>query len=235
MAEINNEIGFQSDFDEFGEEIGNIPDLTENEYDENLMNTLQQSNIDHIEQKVFTPLSSKSESESRSRSKNRSKRKSKSKRSYKRSYKKRSSTPKSSNDSTNDSDTEHENEDGSITKNIGTNFNKIRNIIKNTALFYIFVLFMATFAGGSIVSLYGNVCGLSIFSPTSWLSTFFLMSSPVCKTLNWVSYLSTQIIENIFFHSVIAGITFCTSFLPQQLHTQTYTQPSTPVGSRDMR
>ena len=73
-------------------------------------------------------------------------------------------------------------------------------ILKSSAMTYAFVLIVAILGGGSIIRLYGDTCGLSIMNPSSWLRATVTIGSPWCKALNWAGYMTTCIVEHMWFH-----------------------------------
>lgn len=91
-------------------------------------------------------------------------------------------------------------------------------LFKTTYFVYILILFLAVFGGGSIIKLYGDTCGLSIFQPTSWLSSMILIGSPWCKGLNWLGHISTNIIENIWYHLVLGAIGYVYNYIPSPIN-----------------
>ena len=76
----------------------------------------------------------------------------------------------------------------------------IQRILKTSWMTYVLVLLGAVFGGGSLIRLYGNTCGLSIIDPSSWLRASITIGSPWCKLLNWVGYVTTSIVEHLWFH-----------------------------------
>lgn len=73
-------------------------------------------------------------------------------------------------------------------------------IFKTSAITYAFVMMIAILGGGSIIRLYGETCGLSIMEPSSWLRATVTIGSPWCKALNWAGYMTTCIVEHMWFH-----------------------------------
>ena len=82
---------------------------------------------------------------------------------------------------------------------------------------YILVLFGAVFGGGSLIRLYGNTCGLNIMNPSSWLTAFVTIGSPWCKVLNWVGYMTTSIVEHLWFHLFGVLMTSFIVFVPGKI------------------
>ena len=83
---------------------------------------------------------------------------------------------------------------------------------------YVLVLLGAVFGGGSLIRVYGNTCGLNIFDPGSWLLAFVTIGSPWCRALNWVGYMTTSIVEHIWFHLFGVVITSFVSFVPGKMN-----------------
>ena len=92
----------------------------------------------------------------------------------------------------------------------------LKTIFKNTLVIHTILLVIAILFGGSIIRLYGNTCGISIFEPYGWIKASVLIGSSWCKTLNWIGYVTTNIVENMWFH--IFGIVFnlFLSFIPDK-------------------
>ena len=86
----------------------------------------------------------------------------------------------------------------SSAKNFSDSFHT--KIFKTSAMTYAFVLMIAILGGGSIIRLYGYTCGISIMEPSSWLKATLSIGSPWCKALNWAGYMTTCIVEHMFFH-----------------------------------
>ena len=78
--------------------------------------------------------------------------------------------------------------------------------IKTTYFIYTIILFVSIFGGGSIIKVYGETCGLSILSPSEWGRSLMLMGSPWCRGLNWMSYIVSNIIENIWYHGIASCV-----------------------------
>ena len=93
----------------------------------------------------------------------------------------------------------------------------IQRILKTSWMTYVLVLLGAVFGGGSLIRLYGNTCGLSIIEPSSWLRAFITIGSPWCKLLNWVGYVTTNIVEHLWFHLFGIMMTSFVTFLPSKL------------------
>jgi hypothetical protein len=93
----------------------------------------------------------------------------------------------------------------------------IQRILKTSWMTYVLVLLGAVFGGGSLIRLYGNTCGLSIIDPSSWLRASITIGSPWCKLLNWVGYVTTSIVEHLWFHLFGIILTSFVSFLPNKL------------------
>lgn len=93
----------------------------------------------------------------------------------------------------------------------------IQRILKTSWMTYVLVLLGAVFGGGSLIRLYGNTCGLSIIEPSSWLRASITIGSPWCKLLNWVGYVTTNIVEHLWFHLFGIMMTSFVTFLPSKL------------------
>ena len=93
----------------------------------------------------------------------------------------------------------------------------IQRILKTSWMTYVLVLLGAVFGGGSLIRLYGNTCGLSIIEPSSWLRASITIGSPWCKLLNWVGYVTTSIVEHLWFHLFGILMTSFVTFLPNKL------------------
>ena len=73
-------------------------------------------------------------------------------------------------------------------------------VLKTSSMTYAFVLMIAILGGGSIIRIYGKTCGLSILEPSSWIRATVTLGSPWCKALNWAGYMTTCIVEHMWFH-----------------------------------
>lgn len=93
----------------------------------------------------------------------------------------------------------------------------IQGILKTSWMTYILVLLGAVFGGGSLIRLYGNTCGLSLIEPSFWLRASITIGSPWCKLLNWVGYVTTSIVEHLWFHLFGIIMTSFVAFLPSKL------------------
>ena len=93
----------------------------------------------------------------------------------------------------------------------------IQRILKTSWMTYVLVLLGAVFGGGSLIRLYGNTCGLSIIEPSSWLRASITIGSPWCKLLNWAGYVTTNIVEHLWFHLIGIIMTSFVTFLPNKL------------------
>ena len=87
-------------------------------------------------------------------------------------------------------------------------------MIQTTAFLYTAILFACVFGGGGVIRLYGDTCGLSLLSPSTWASSLVLIGSPWCRGLNWVGYVSTTIVENIWYHIIANALTWVCSSIP---------------------
>ncbi len=81
------------------------------------------------------------------------------------------------------------------------NFKKyILSIINSIIFIYICIIILIVFLGGTFIKLYGNTCGISFLEPSTYVTSFILMGSPFCKTLNYLCYASSCLLENIWIH-----------------------------------
>jgi hypothetical protein len=88
------------------------------------------------------------------------------------------------------------------------------NMIQITAIVYTAIIFACVFGGGGIIRLYGDTCGLSLMDPGSWARSMLLIGSPWCRGLNWLGYVTTSVVENIWYHMIANGITWICTTLP---------------------
>merc|ERR1712146_455315 len=93
----------------------------------------------------------------------------------------------------------------------------IQGILRTSWMTYILVLLGAVFGGGSMIRLYGNTCGLNLLDPSSWLRAFVTIGSPWCRALNWVGYMSTSIVEHLWFHLFGVIISTFVTFVPGKM------------------
>ena len=87
-------------------------------------------------------------------------------------------------------------------------------ILTAGATLYSLVLVVCVFFGGSIIRLYGDTCGLSLMDPSSWYSSMILIGSPWCRGLNWLGYISTTVLENIWYHALANVVTWTIANVP---------------------
>lgn len=87
-------------------------------------------------------------------------------------------------------------------------------ILSAGATLYSLVLLVCVFGGGSIIRLYGDSCGLSLMDPSSWFSSMIMIGSPWCRGLNWLGYISTTVVENIWYHALANAITWGIAKVP---------------------
>ena len=90
-------------------------------------------------------------------------------------------------------------------------------IIQKSLFVYSLILLLSIFGGGSIVRLYGDTCGISLLDPSSWGSSFILMGSPWCRGLNWLGYVSTTVVENIWYHTIANIVGYMLLHLPSTI------------------
>ena len=93
----------------------------------------------------------------------------------------------------------------------------IMSLFKTTYFIYLLILFIGIFGGGSIIRLYGNTCGLTIFDISSWGSSMMLIGSPWCHGLNWLGHMSTKIVENIWSHFMISVLGLVFNYVPKSV------------------
>ena len=94
------------------------------------------------------------------------------------------------------------------------------NIVKGGLAMYTILLVVIIFGGGSLIRLYGNVCGLSILNPSSWANSMMLMGSPVCRCMNWAVYASMQIMDYIWLHMAALLLGHITTSFPSVILTR---------------
>lgn len=90
----------------------------------------------------------------------------------------------------------------------------VSNVLKTSAMTYAMVMVFAILGGGSLIRLYGESCGLSLFDPSTWLRAIITIGSPWCKALNWVGYMTTSIVEHLWLHTFGLLITALVAYLP---------------------
>jgi hypothetical protein len=76
------------------------------------------------------------------------------------------------------------------------------------------VILCCVFIGGSITRIYGYYCGIDIYNPSSWWTSFILHGSPYCKFLNNLSFYSHFILENIYIYIAMAIMAKFSNVLP---------------------
>ena len=94
----------------------------------------------------------------------------------------------------------------------------IMGLFKRTYFIYLLILFLGLFGGGSIIRLYGETCGLTIFDINSWGSSMMLIGSPWCHGLNWLGHMSTKIVENIWYHFMISVLGLVFNYVPKTIN-----------------
>lgn len=83
-------------------------------------------------------------------------------------------------------------------------------IIRSIIFLNMLLMLFSTIFGGLVITLYGNMCGLDVFSYNSWVKVFLFSISPWCKFLNWCCWLSMTINDHIIYHGISSafGIVF---------------------------
>ena len=94
------------------------------------------------------------------------------------------------------------------------------SLVKGGLTMYTILLIGVVFGGGSLIRLYGNVCGLSIMEPYTWANSMMLMGSPVCRCMNWAVYASMQIMEYIWLHMAALVVGHITTTFPSVVITR---------------
>jgi hypothetical protein len=79
-------------------------------------------------------------------------------------------------------------------------------IIHNIWTIYALTIFGCIFFSGTIIKLYGETCGIDIFTPSTWIRSALLMGSPYCRMLNYIGQISGSIMENMWVHIVTTTI-----------------------------
>ena len=90
-------------------------------------------------------------------------------------------------------------------------------MMQSSAIIYGMVLIVAIFGGGFVIRLYGETCGLRILDPSSWLTVPVSVGSPWCKSLNLAGYITTNIVEHLWFHLFGLFGTCLLAYLPGNL------------------
>ena len=85
-------------------------------------------------------------------------------------------------------------------------------IMNKTIITYVIFVMGCIFGGGSVIRLYGNTCGLSLFDPSGWFTSTVLMGSPWCRGLNWVGFIVSSVVENIWYHLIASSVGIIYSF-----------------------
>ena len=76
------------------------------------------------------------------------------------------------------------------------------------------VIICCVFIGGGITNIYGYYCGINIYEPSTWFSSFILHGSPFCKFLNTLTFYSHYILENLYIYIVLGLLTRLNRWLP---------------------
>lgn len=66
----------------------------------------------------------------------------------------------------------------------------------------------------------GQVCGLDIWDPSSWAGSFILVGSPFCRYLSWMISITTNVVENMWFHLISEVVLIYYSYNPQKNTSQ---------------
>lgn len=74
-------------------------------------------------------------------------------------------------------------------------------------LTYASVGILITISGGIATHVYGNMCGIDVTDPSTWMYTLSVINSPTCKTLMWYSQFTSYQFEWLWAHAIAA----CTS------------------------
>ena len=90
-------------------------------------------------------------------------------------------------------------------------------MMQSSAIIYGMVLIVAIFGSGFVIRLYGETCGLRISEPSTWLNSTVTIGSPWCKSLNLAGYITTNIVEHLWFHLFGLSITAMVAYLPGKL------------------
>ena len=105
-------------------------------------------------------------------------------------------------------------------------------MIQITAIVYTAILIVCMFGGGGIIRLYGDTCGLSLMDPSSWGRSMVLIGSPWCRGLNWLGYVSTSVVENIWYHMLANVVTWVCTTLPFRDAKIPNRLPDTKTGTK---
>ena len=106
-----------------------------------------------------------------------------------------------------------------------------QTLLKRSWSMYVLVLLGSVFGGGSLIRLYGNTCGLSLLDPYSWFGAIISIGSPWCRALNWVGYMTTSIVEHLWFHLFGMLITGLLTFVPGKFTSPGTGQYNSPINS----
>jgi hypothetical protein len=90
-------------------------------------------------------------------------------------------------------------------------------LFSGTLGLYTLMVLASVFLGGSIIRLYGETCGRSLFDPLSWVSSFMLIGSPWCRALNWVGHISTMVMEYVWFHLATVTLGWISTYIPSMI------------------
>ena len=86
-----------------------------------------------------------------------------------------------------------------------------RVVVRTAAFAHGATLISAVMFGSCAIRLYGDTCGVSIFEPRTWARPFIVMGSSWCKSLHWLAYSSTYLVEHMWINlaGLFASCTVC--------------------------
>lgn len=90
----------------------------------------------------------------------------------------------------------------------------LSTILKNIWAVYFLTVIGCLFFSGSIIRIYGETCGISIYKPSTWFTTIALMGSPYCRMLNYIGQISGSVMEHFWIHMITTTLTRITMSLP---------------------
>jgi len=102
------------------------------------------------------------------------------------------------------------------------------NSLKTSLAIYVATVVLLFSVGGTAIRLYGETCGVNLFSPYSWFQSFILVGSPWCKFLNWIGYLSNSVMEMFWIHIATAVFGYMTASFPSLIQKPNL-QTATPT------
>lgn len=81
--------------------------------------------------------------------------------------------------------------------------------------YIVFFIFIVITHGG-LINLYGHTCGISFMTPSSWFTYVIMTGSQWCKMLNWLTYVTDNIINHIWIYiSTFCFGSIISKFLPE--------------------